>query len=157
MYIFGGQKNSTENTDQFYEFNFETGKFTLITSSLTTNPPPLDSHCANLWKKNSNTESMIISCGFIGGNIGAHTSSVWEFNFTDSTWLQLFTHKETSDEKYPNGRMGAASAIIGNHLFLFGGTDNDIRFRDFWDFDLSSKLWKKIPQSDNTPEVVFFS
>ena len=156
MYIYGGQKNSTENTDELYEYNFETEKFTLIKPTSSINPPPLDSHCVNLWKKDANTETMIINCGFIGGKVGAYTSSVWEFNFSDSEWAQLFSHKIKFNKKDPVGRMGAGSAIVGNSLFIFGGTDSNKRFNDLWEFDLITKIWKEIAANDNIPEVIIY-
>ena len=89
---------------------------------------------------------MIINSGFIGGKVGAYTSSVWEFNFSDSTWAQLFSHEVKFNKKDPIGRMGAGSAIVGNSLFIFGGTDSNKRFNDLWEFDLITKIWKEITQ-----------
>jgi len=153
MYIYGGQQNSTENTDKLYKFDYNTEEFQLVQPTSTPNPPPLDSYTLDLWKKDDKNSTMIMIGGFIGGKMGQYTQAVWEFNFSTSSWSELYAHNLTvNDKTHPCGRMGHALAIINSTAYVFGGTDSDARFNDMWEFDLVQKKWSPIALNDPIPE-----
>ncbi|KAM3139624.1 hypothetical protein pb186bvf_008269 [Paramecium bursaria] len=41
----------------------------------------------------------------------------------------------------PKGRASAGAVIVGKELYIFGGNNVEVRFGDFWKFDLETKQW----------------
>lgn len=160
MYMFGGQKNTEENTSAMYSFEFATYVWEQIEPKGSNQPPPLDSHSAAIWEDKSTGDTpktyMIVFGGFIGGRVGDYSNHVLRYDFEDNSWQTLFKNKSARDIAYPSKRMGQDAAVLDDNLYIFGGTDADIKFGDLWKFDLKTLKWKHILPEGTLPEVQSF-
>lgn len=75
-----------------------------------------------------------------GGNAGdASTSnSLFEYRFGTATWTKIATQN-----KSPESRWGHSSFIHDNQLYIIGGCDNILCFKDVYRISLESLAWKK--------------
>lgn len=55
----------------------------------------------------------------------------------------------------PLKRAESGTLLIGKEVFIFGGCNLDVRFGDFWKFDLESKTWGLIT-TEKSPGVLTF-
>lgn len=160
MYLFGGQKNCEENCSTMHAFDFSRSTWELVEYTGTVEPSELDSQTANLWEVPSEEGDpkvyMIVFGGFIGGKIGDYTNQVMKYDFQEKSWEVLFANQPDAHPSYPYKRMGHGAAIIKDSLYIFGGTDSDLRFGDLWTFDLVNKAWKQIVVEGLAPEVNTF-
>ena len=158
MYIYGGQINSCENTNQFISYDFEKNEWALVRPKMEGDLLPIDSHTANIWEKEENKKTMIVFGGFIGGTIGDYSNAVYEYDFEQNEWKTLFENKpvdaiEITKTTVPQGRMSHAAAISNNCLYIFGGFDGNTRLNDTWSFDLVEKKWQRLGLEGFVPEV----
>lgn len=149
MYIYGGQKCSTENTADMFKYDLikQTWKRVTPDQESQMQPPSLDSHTAGVWEN-----QMIVFGGFIGADRGECANHVLAYDFRTNKWETLFQHNES--EKYPAPRMAQAMAIVENSLFIFGGTNGEDKFNDLWKFDLQARTWQLLKPEDLLPEVI---
>ena len=61
---------------------------------------------------------------------------MWVFDPTTSTLTQIQQHGHI-----PRARFGAATAVVGSTMLLFGGTDGVDIFNDVWRLDLVTYAW----------------
>ena len=68
-------------------------------------------------------------------------NDVWAFNFSDSTWQELFTDGNVSGA--PLKRYGTAAVYdpVNNNLVTFAGFTTSGRFDDTWRFNPDTKTW----------------
>lgn len=64
---------------------------------------------------------------------GGYTSNILAYDLTKGDWSFLY---EDSNVPAPAKRAAASLAILGSNLYMFGGTNVQVRFSDFWKFDL---------------------
>jgi N-acetylneuraminic acid mutarotase len=53
----------------------------------------------------------------------------------------------------PGPRSGAASVIVGNRMFMFGGYGGSGRLDDFYEFNFETKVWSKVRYNGPSPGV----
>lgn len=158
MYLYGGLKNSTENTSEFWAFDFKEQTWSPVESVPDSAlPPSLDSHSADLWIPEENNAMMIVFGGFIGGERGELSNHVLSFNFASQRWETLWENQASQKEEqtplFPAQRMCHGSCIHDNKLYIFGGADEDSKFGDLWCFDLNAKTWQLLSAEGESPEV----
>ena len=75
--------------------------------------------------------------------------------FQEEKWTQIQPNKITQTR--PGPRICAASAILGDEMFLFGGWDPDAQgtenefLKDVWSLDLCNLHWTKLPDLPRGP------
>lgn len=55
--------------------------------------------------------------------------------------------------KLPNRRSGAASVVVGDRMYVFGGYGGDGRLDDCWEFNFETRGWRKIEYLSASPGV----
>lgn len=150
MYLYGGQRNAIDNSGELYEFKFKESVWEKIQPNGDLVPEPRDSHSALVWKQEDQA-TMVVFGGFIGGNLGEPCNEVLIFDPKQKTWE--IASKNSDGSRFPKKRMGHASVIIGDELYVFSGTDGEIKFNDLWKFDLKARVWQSIDSKGTIPEV----
>lgn len=76
-----------------------------------------------------------------GGNAGdpASASALFEYRFGTNTWTRIPTQN-----KAPEPRWGHSCFIHEQHLYIIGGCDNILCFKDVHRISLSTLCWKKV-------------
>ena len=153
MYIFGGQKRSTENTNEFWAFDFITNEWSLLPPQKGFEVPCLDSYSSDKYIDDEKNSHLVFFAGFVGGNLGDYTNSILSYSLEEKAWKYLF--ENTISIKAPAPRAGAGLTILKKFLYIFGGTDGNQKFQDFWKFSLVDRIWNKI-NCDNLPDVNYY-
>lgn len=65
-------------------------------------------------------------------------SSILQYKINDAIWEVIFDGIKPPSSA-PKGRAEAGTIIVGSDLFAFGGCNYEVRFNDFWKFDLNNK------------------
>ena len=63
-------------------------------------------------------------------------------------WRQVACHGQI-----PGPRSGAASVVVGNRLYMFGGYGGSGRLDDFFEFNFDTKAWSRVEYSGPSPGV----
>lgn len=154
-YIHGGLSNSTENNNEIWCFNFNKLEWKQIKPKSKLQPPNLDSHAGILYKNEKGHNIWVIFGGFVGGKYSEYWNQIIEFNFSTLEWSVPYTDKIVfKAEKAPAPRGGHAMSLYKDDIYVFGGTDGEVKFSDLWKYSLSQKCWSHI-KSDNGPTVLF--
>jgi hypothetical protein len=75
------------------------------------------------------------------------------YDFSSQLWSLLFDDKlNIKNQSFPQARANSGVTISGNQLYVFGGTDGDNRFDDFWNFNLEKLTWTKLSPKGAIPE-----
>eukprot|EP00903_Cladosiphon_okamuranus_P012455 g11664.t1 len=73
------------------------------------------------------------------------------------SWRQVKANVPASGasagDQIPGPRSGAASVVVGNKLFMFGGYGGSGRLDDFWEFDFETRVWKEVHCQGPSPGV----
>ena len=69
------------------------------------------------------------------------------FDISTEQWEQKPTHGTP-----PPGLWGAAYAVVGSCLFVFGGWDGRSRYNNFFKLDLRTYQWEKVQVSSRGPQ-----
>lgn len=76
----------------------------------------------------------------------SENGGLWTFKPTDSTWS--FIKPADASAPYPEARSYHSSTSDGSgQIFIHAGCPASGRLRDFWSFDIRSKVWKKLPEA----------
>ena len=68
------------------------------------------------------------------------------FSFEKHTWEELTPVKESPE---PIPRAGHSAVIREGKMYVFGGKDDDNeKLKDFWCFDLESRIWTQLDCSE---------
>ena len=152
-YVFGGQKHATENSSELWFFDLLATRWNLIDNKKgSLAPPSVDSHTCSLLIEEDGSAALVVFGGFLG-HVGEYTNKVLRFDLTLEKWSILFDNPDQIlDAPFPRG--GHGSAIQNQNLYIFGGTDGDLKYNDLWKFDISKKVWNEI-KIENCPDVIF--
>mmetsp|Transcript_32071 Transcript_32071/g.108930 ORF Transcript_32071/g.108930 Transcript_32071/m.108930 type:complete len:99 (-) Transcript_32071:565-861(-) len=63
----------------------------------------------------------------------------------ERAWTQV-----KSSGSSPSPRSGAASVIVGSHMYIFGGYGGGGRLDDFHCFDLDNTIWSRVEPSSGS-------
>ena len=91
-----------------------------------------------------------------GGGTGvqptaAYRNDVWQFDFESERWTLLYANSADG----PIARRGAWIVAQNGKLFMAGGEPAQDSVKDFWQFDLTTKVWTQIAESVGFDEAVF--
>lgn len=157
-YLFGGTTKATFNNANLWCFNFSKSEWSLVKPITGVVPPPLDSHSACLYKDPQGKSYIVVFGGFVGSTYGEYWNQIMMFDIENKKWILPFSKEEGIQFVDPNGpspRCGHSATIHNNNLYVFGGTNGELRFNDIWVYDLVNKSWKQIKPKENPP-VIFF-
>ena len=87
---------------------------------------------------------------FGGYSDGSMLNKIYRFNIRTH---DIKHQKEQNEDNIPLPRIGHASFIFQNYLYIFGGSLQDGNLlNDLWKLDLSNFCWKKILDNNNSNE-----
>jgi N-acetylneuraminic acid mutarotase len=103
-------------------------------------PKTRDEHTAVL-----HGETMVIFGGF---SYGDRTNELFRFHFESNQWERLVSPSENQ----PCRRAGASSVSFGDHMYLFGGKDDEsTTLNDLWKLNLTTFEWTQISTKQTPP------
>eukprot|EP00474_Spongospora_subterranea_P010924 CRZ11382.1 hypothetical protein [Spongospora subterranea] len=153
MIIYGGHRIH-ESLSEVWEFNFDDYTWherrTSAADNATGVPLPRLGHSASIYS------NFLYIYGGVYANINQTSqepslSDFWKLDLRNNRWTQIHGPRAPYS---PHSRTGIQSAVIGKHLYLFGGFYDEFFFQDTWQFDLVASKWalletpgrSKIPQ-----------
>ncbi|MBI4427707.1 MAG: T9SS type A sorting domain-containing protein [Ignavibacteriales bacterium] len=142
MVVFGGV-DSTGNKNDLWALNLSTMSWQMIAPSTSTIPQSRFSHNAMM---DSALNRMLV---WSGQGSGLY-NDVWAFNFSDSTWIQLWANGNVSGA--PLTRYGTAAILDHSkrRLVNFAGFTSDSgRYKDTWYFHVDSSKWSNQTYATN--------
>ncbi|EGR28436.1 kelch motif family protein, putative [Ichthyophthirius multifiliis] len=144
MYIFGGNKQSMKSSNDIWTYDLINDEWEILEPKDGIKPPQLDSHCATV---DDTRAFMYIFGGFSDqkDSFGGYQNSLWQFNFDFCIWQDIGEQSKIQ----PCKRSGACITILGQKIYMFGGTVVDIKFNDIWKFDIHQKEWEQIQIQKN--------
>lgn len=130
FYVYGGYDDFGYKCNDMYEFRPTSNKWYKVK---TTGDAPERYHHAAV----AHAGSMYL----FGGSAADLTqaSSLYEFRFSTSTWTRVPTQN-----KPPEPRWGHSCFIHENQLYILGGCDNILCFKDVHRISLEAFAWKKV-------------
>lgn len=128
MYIFGGLKDSLENTNIMHVYSFLEKTWEQIEYQ-SGEIPPVDSHSMVVCTEE---KAIYIFGGFYNDKEnGGYNSNLYKFDIEAKTWTTL----DVQSEQKPKPRSGTSMCRVNGKLFIFGGTNVQRKFNDFWCFE----------------------
>jgi len=121
-------------------------------SNTASNRAPSVSGQATASSIHKNSVSDVLLFGGLTGAAGAPTTNdLWEFDSTKDEWTKFLPDNDDGARSIvrPRVRMYAASAMMGNKFYIFGGWDpmepgSGGEFLDnIWSFDRTTKAWSE--------------
>lgn len=138
MYLYGGSQGLNTNSTLF-SLDVTTNLWEPVRTKAGpgqdgTQAPECDEHTAVVWN-----DDMVIFGGFIGGE---RVRCVHKYNFTRGDWtIVQFDEKDPQ----PVARAGHAAALLDDHMYIFGGKNNDdFMMNDIWRFNLTNNEWEHL-------------
>jgi hypothetical protein len=134
MVVFGGI-TSIGYVDEIWRLNLNTNTWSLIPHKSVQAPEPRGTH---ICMYDSIMNRLLIWSGI---NSNKTLNDVWAFNFTDSTWTELFPDGNISGA--PLKRYGTATIFdpVNRNIINFAGFTTSGRFDDTWEFDVDNLVW----------------
>jgi N-acetylneuraminic acid mutarotase len=87
---------------------------------------------------------------FGGFTKGKYTNSIYTYNLAKLDWDKILPMEGSP---MPEGRIGHASCIVGDYLYIFGGKGLDDKYlNDIWRFSFQNKKWEEIKPSSEIPK-----
>ncbi|MBX7190784.1 MAG: hypothetical protein K1X94_01925 [Sandaracinaceae bacterium] len=154
MVLFAGRLRNDAGFGSYVNFN-DVWAFDLATdtwSQIETNGGPPAVRSSSILEYDAARDRLIV----FGGNSSTSgltltgMGDTWALDLATGTWSEL-----TGDA--PPARLFHASAIVGDHLYVFGGTPNfDGPFmNDTWALDLTTDTWSEVVTSGDVPATRF--
>jgi hypothetical protein len=132
LFVFSGQSGQRKNNILF-QFHFKTRVWTRITTEhiVRGSPPP------PTWRYGHTMVAFDRQLYVFGGAADNNLSNdVHCFDLDTQAWSII---PPSSDSQLPSGRLFHAAAIVGEAMFVFGGTiDNNIRSGEMYRFQLAA-------------------
>ena len=145
FFLFGGDY-STIDSNETSCFNLNTNEWNQIEFSKNdTQPSPRRYHCGAVDEKN---ETIYI----FGGNHFTpqkkHFNDLWELKNNKWNEIKIIGNKKPEPRRY--------SAMVSNqeYLYLFGGRNDQKRFKDFWKFNKILNKWIEINAKGDCPNEI---
>lgn len=131
MYVFSGQ-SGLQITNALFEFNFKTRTWRRISNELLRGAPPPP---ARRYGHTMVTHDRFLYV-FGGSADSTLPNDLHCYDLDSQVWSVV---NPDSDSQVPSGRVFHASAVIGDAMYIFGGTvDNNVRSRDMFRFQFST-------------------
>ncbi|HLF19409.1 MAG TPA: kelch repeat-containing protein, partial [Bacteroidota bacterium] len=135
MVVFGGV-DSTGNKNDVWSLNLSTMAWHMITPSSGNIPPVRFSHNAMI---DTGFNRMLL---WSGQGSGLY-NDVWAFNFSDSSWIQLWANGNVSGAPLTRYGTGAVYDAAKSRLINYAGFTSSGRFQDTWYFETDSVVWRE--------------
>lgn len=150
LILFGGRSGSGYE-NELWSLDLTSLSWSPITSNSTSLPDARHTHEAYYDPVN---HRMIIWGG--QGTTGLY-NDVWAFNFSDSSWAELFSNGNIAGA--PLRRYGTGSVYLpdSNRLVSFAGFTTSGRFDDTWAFDLQTQQWSDLSQTQRPGQRCLFN
>ncbi|XP_071555208.1 leucine-zipper-like transcriptional regulator 1 isoform X1 [Temnothorax nylanderi] len=132
MFVFSGQSGA-KTTNSLFQFHFKERRWTRISTEhiLRGAPPPPARRYGHTMV--SFDRHLYV---FGGAADSALSNDLHCYDLDTQTWNVILP---STDSQVPPGRLFHASAVIGDAMFIFGGTvDNNIRSAEMYRFQFSS-------------------
>jgi len=153
-YLFGGTISAIENSSNMWCFDFTKEEWSLIRPSNNVTLPTLDSHTSCVYKDKQGKNYIITFGGFIGGEFGEYWNQILVFDVENKKWKVPYTEEDgiqVQDPKAPSIRCGHSATIYNDKMYVFGGTNGEVRYNDMWIYDLINESWETIKLKENPP------
>ncbi|PIK58930.1 putative leucine-zipper-like transcriptional regulator 1, partial [Apostichopus japonicus] len=131
MYVFSGQSGA-RITNDLYQFNFKERRWRKITSDhiLKGTPPPPQRRYGHIMVAHEHHLYV-----FGGAADSTLPNELHCYDIGDGTWSVV---TPSTDSQSPSGRLFHAAAVIGDAMYIFGGTvDNNVRSSEMYRFQFS--------------------
>lgn len=133
MFVFGGV-TANGNSNELWCLDLTSNLWTLVTSPSIQTPAPRFSHICMY-------DSLMNRMLVWSGQGSALFNDVWAFNFSDSTWVELFPDGNVAAA--PLKRYGTATVFdpLNRNIVNFAGFTTSGRFDDTWSFQVDNSSW----------------
>jgi N-acetylneuraminic acid mutarotase len=156
IYLIGGLKANDEASNEIYEFDPKTSEWTLVKPE-GVKLPALESFSSALLS--SAEEKIIIAFGF-NEELASPSNAIYEYNIPKNKLSILFEGTKTAKQGkniiyigFPSPRVGSAITTDNNHIFIFGGKDENSRLNDIWSFSLTDFKFARLKDEGEIPAV----
>lgn len=146
MFVFGGKKGVSENSNDIYFYDFEEKLWAHIFIDVNKpKPPKLDSFSLNLDKTH---ENIIV----FGGFYGKFTNRLFFFFLKENRWEEI-----AAKGVCPAKRAGHSSVLHNDtHLYISGGGNFKQKFNDLWCLEIIKSVWIQIAVNERIYQVNCF-
>jgi hypothetical protein len=140
LYLFGGTFGR-EFSQEMFMIDLTKGRCTKVNCSGNF-PSPRYKHSACVVAKSN---EMVVFAG--AERLNYRLSDVFLFNFISHRWTSIRCSGEA-----PSGRFAHTMSISsdGSKAYVFGGTDRVNCFNDLYEFELETKVWRRIAVGGNS-------
>lgn len=139
MYLIGGVRKSIQSSGLVWEYSFPNNTWVVASKACSTlGEFQFEGHSTVLWQ---DTE-IVNYGGFYSGVYAGYGSRIVSYNLKSKEWNILFDHGDEGEGAYPCKRAASGVALLKDFLYVFGGTNVQIRYGDFWRFNLKSPQWE---------------
>lgn len=83
------------------------------------------------------------------GSGGGSSTAVVSKHAQSRCWKEVICKGATM----PYRRSGAASVVVGDKMYVFGGYGGDGRLDDFWEYTFEGRSWRQIEYNSSSPGV----
>ena len=118
------------STNEMNAYDFETGKWVKVQTK-GNQPANIDSHSAVVHES-----TMYVFGGFLSVDKGSYSNELYALDLEKLEWEKVETNG-----KVPAPRANTSLVLVGNDLYIFGGTNLDEKFKDLWRFNIGTKKW----------------
>lgn len=143
IWIFGGY-NKSENIyyNDVYTFNVGSMRWHEVQTK-GESPPSCTDHTAVL----TDDTVMLVFGGC--DSAGCEMGGLRELRLDDHQWIPV--EASAGIGLQPQKRFGHSSVVFGNSMYVFGGWDGRDTLQDFFQLDLGTTSWTKLPKQKHTP------
>lgn len=158
MYVFGGITVPYGVCNDFYRYNPATLRWTVLDAASGQTPERRAGHSLMSYPGSAalGTNNKLVLFGG-KGRLGDGSGSliglrdVWTWDLVTKKWTKL--EYSTAANSYPAGRQQAATAVMSQYLYVYGGIDpvSNYTYNDMWVFHLGFQTWQNLfPNSGYT-------
>ena len=140
VYIYGGQAHCIIDSNKLFSYDIKTNEWNFIETKVS--PPVSESFALT---ENSKDHRFYIFGGF-NSTSGEFNNDLYCFDMHGHFWKKI----QYKSEKNPKGRAGHSCAMYKDSIYMFGGEIIDMKFNDFWIFDLNTYCWQQVQGDLNT-------
>ena len=142
MFVIGGTYSKSDNTTIYVldlkQMRWNHFQATGLNADNDNIPVSLDEHTA----VQDAPDSVVTFGGFVGGERSNH---IHRYNLAARQWEAIPTMAPK-----PEPRAGHSAALHGRNMYIFGGKGEDnVKYNDFWSFNLDTKKWTQIAVEDD--------